>query len=458
MKKMLLNNISWKLLSLCLAFIMWIVIVNVDDPVVTKSISDVPVLIQNEDAIGAKDKVYEILEGDKVKVLVKGKRSVVDSLKASDILATADLSALSDWNAAPIIVSLAPGKKDKDVEVSLSGSVQMLKIVLEDKGTKQFQVSVKTKGELKEGYYLYNTEVKPNLVEVSGGVSAVNRIADARVELDISNQDQNFSRKLKLKLYDNNGDEVDLSKYQLSTDEVKVRATIWETKMVPVVVMAEGNPSYGYELLSLDYEPQTLLLAGTPEALAQVSSIPLTVDITNAVADKEYQIILEDIWAKTMPENVKIADGTTNISVKATIAKQTMKDYVITRDDIELRNVEDGYECVFDESAPIPRVSLMGSGEALAQFKVEDYIFYIDAKGYTSGKHTLTLHVEDLPQGIVVAESSTIPIIIRKIQDNEPGTPDDDSGGNDDDPEESPSPIPPPTPSETPEPEVDITE
>lgn len=420
MKKMLLNNAGWKLLSLCLAFIMWIVIVNIDDPVTTKTIAEVPVVIQNEDAIGAKDKVYEILEGDKVKVIVKGKRSVVDPLKESDILATADLSVLSEWNAVPIIVSLAPGKASKDVEVTLAGSVQMLKIVLEDKETKQFQISVDTKGELKDGYYLYNTEVKPNLVEVSGGVSAVKRIADARVELAIDHEDANFTRKLKLKLYDNNGDEVDLSKYELSTEEVKVKATIWETKMVPVVVTAQGSPSYGYELLSLDYEPQTLKLAGTPEALAEVSSLPLTVDVTNAVADKEYQIILEDIWAETMPENVKIADGTTNISVKATIGRQTTKDYVLSKDDIELRNVKSGYECEIDASAPIPRISLMGSEEALSAFKVEDYVFYIDMEGYTSGKHIMTIHVDQLPSDIVITESSSVPVVTRKAGEEEP--------------------------------------
>ena len=51
MKKTLTNNIALKLISLFFAAIFWIVVVNVDDPEVTRSISGIPVIVLDEGVI-----------------------------------------------------------------------------------------------------------------------------------------------------------------------------------------------------------------------------------------------------------------------------------------------------------------------------------------------------------------------------------------------------------------------
>ena len=51
MKKMLTNNISLKLLAVLFAIIFWLIVVNIDDPDVTRTFHGIPVTVLDEEVI-----------------------------------------------------------------------------------------------------------------------------------------------------------------------------------------------------------------------------------------------------------------------------------------------------------------------------------------------------------------------------------------------------------------------
>ena len=91
MKKKLMNNLVIKLLSVFVAFFVWLVIINVIDPTTTKHFSSIPVVILNENVITSANQVFEVESGDTVDVTVKGKRSFIEQLDETDFSASADL-------------------------------------------------------------------------------------------------------------------------------------------------------------------------------------------------------------------------------------------------------------------------------------------------------------------------------------------------------------------------------
>lgn len=431
MKKKFLNNFSWKILSVCLAAITWILIVNIDDPVITRTITDVPVEIENEEAVQEKDKVYEITEGGTVSVYVKGKRSYVGNLRASDILATADLSDLSKWNAVPIIVSCRK-YSEREVEVSLTGRAQSLKIALEDRVTKQFQVSVVVNGSVAEGFFLSQPECRPNLINVSGGETAVNRIDAIKVTLGVEGISDNINKKLKPKAYDAEGKEIDSANLHFSSDSIRVKADVWETKTVPVSIGTTGDVAYGYELGGLNYEPTSLLLAGTPEGLSQINRIYFTVDVSNASMDKEVQIILADELGEQLPDNVRIAEGIEYISVQALINRQEERRYSVSIDDIDLRNKNDKYDYSIRGISTSLEISVMGKKELLDQFDTDKYPVYIDVKGVEPGTHIMSLKLDNLPDMLYLTNSASVTVVVEKRSGsgNSPGESKPEDGGN----------------------------
>lgn len=420
MKELLLNNLGWKLLSLILAAAAWIVIVNVDDPVITKIIQDVPVEITNESAVQEKDKVYDVVEGSKVSVYIKGKRKSVDSVGLSDIRAVADLSALSNWNAVPIIVS-CPSKKD--LEVSLTGEVQTLKINLEDKVTEQYQINVETVGMVEDGYYIGKTEAKPNLIKVSGGRSAIDKIEEIRVTLDVTDVSENVEQTLEPKAYDKDGEEIVNDTLVFATNKIRVKANVLPTRLVPVVVYPVGEAAYGYYQDSIEYEPKEVLLAGEADVLSAINEIPVEVDIKKAVQDKEVSVELNEL----LPSGVVAADNNTTISIKIVVEKMTEKEYRIAVDRIELRNIPDGKICNLNLMNSYVSVKVMGTDEQISALSESDFLPYLDLKDCVEGSYTREVQFEELFNGSVIISKPTISLTIEELKPEESEVPEESS-------------------------------
>lgn len=202
--KFLFHNTGIKICSLIIAIIVWAVIINIDDPYKTRSFN-VEVETINESALNSVNKVYEVIEGSTALVKVKGKKSVVDKLGSSDIRATADLSNLSAVNAVTIQPSL---RMIPSSEVTLECG-QVLRVLLEDRESKQVKVNVISSGIPGEGYTLGECTAKPNMIEVSGGESSVERITSVRVFLNVNGATEDFAKKLTPVAYDENGNKVE---------------------------------------------------------------------------------------------------------------------------------------------------------------------------------------------------------------------------------------------------------
>ena len=81
MKEKLGNDLVLKIFSLVLAILLWLFVINTEDPVITKSFSNIPVDMLNEQVLDELNRTYKITEGSTVSFTVKGKKTVLDKLK-----------------------------------------------------------------------------------------------------------------------------------------------------------------------------------------------------------------------------------------------------------------------------------------------------------------------------------------------------------------------------------------
>ena len=92
MKDRLTNNIGLKVMSLLFAIILWMLVVNVDDPVDEETFRNVPVQVLHEEIFTTKASTYSILDGNEtVSVTVRARRKVLSDVRSSDITVTADI-------------------------------------------------------------------------------------------------------------------------------------------------------------------------------------------------------------------------------------------------------------------------------------------------------------------------------------------------------------------------------
>ena len=62
MQKRITKNLTLKILAFLIAAFLWLVVVNIDDPVDDKTFSDIPVQVTHEEVITDNNNTYQIVD------------------------------------------------------------------------------------------------------------------------------------------------------------------------------------------------------------------------------------------------------------------------------------------------------------------------------------------------------------------------------------------------------------
>ena len=200
MKEKIFNNLSLKILSVLCAIILWGIIVNIYDPTTSVTISNVNVQLINTESLTDKDFTYEVLDGSKIAVYLSGPKSIITDIKASDIVATADLSkitAFADYVDIDVKV-VKDGRTINNIEIAPRTTA--VKLDIENRMTKEFTVYAETTGTVASGYVLAGTNILPETIRITGAASLVEQIAQVKAVCDISGLSADTSVMLPLVL------------------------------------------------------------------------------------------------------------------------------------------------------------------------------------------------------------------------------------------------------------------
>ena len=131
--KTLVNNLGFKILAVVLAFILWLVVYNIDDPKKSKTFTT-NVTVENASAVTDMNKCYEVLDGtNTVTFTVTGKRSELEKLDDTDFSAVADMNRLiinDKGNKASVPIEISA--KRTYTSVSINNKNKYMELSLED--------------------------------------------------------------------------------------------------------------------------------------------------------------------------------------------------------------------------------------------------------------------------------------------------------------------------------------
>lgn len=409
----LLPNLGIKLLSLLGAIVVWLMIINIDDPYKTKTFQ-VHVETVNESALTSVNKVFEITSGEIASVRVTGKRSVVDKLDATDIQATADLSNLSSVNAVTIRPSL---RKKVSSEVSLECS-DVLKVSLENMASKQLKVTIVTEGTPADGYTIGSCTAKPNMIQVSGGESAISRITAVKVFLNVDAASEDFSSRLDPVAYDDNDHKVSSSTLTFSDAKIKVRARVLQTKTIPVRVEISGEPAEGYEYIETECLPTEIEVAGTKRKLTSISELVIPIDITGLTASSAELEQTIDVIDYLKTDGIIVSEEYESISIKILLEAQITRQMEILVENIQFRNLGKGLIADIPGEQRSVLVTLAGKSSVLNALSPSALVAYVDCKDKSEGSYQLPLQM-DLAKGCTLTEAPELTVRIASGRNQE---------------------------------------
>lgn len=384
MKEKITRNIGLKSLSIIIAALVWLLIVNIDDPIITEKFRDVPVTIINDDVVLDLEQVYDVIQGETIDFTVEGRKSLIDKVKVRDFNVVADFNLISSYDTIQINIS-SPDYGNQITVVE--GKYPMMKISREESMEKNFKVDVIDKGSVANGYYIGEKTASPNMVSVSGPKARVESVASIVVEVEVAGATESFSVKSIPKALDIDGNYINDLKLVLSENEVDTKIKLVQTKQVNLLVNPIGEVLEGYIMTNIEYEPKTVVIAGDNEEYRNFSYIAINESIVNATSTIEKEIDLQEY----LPENVYLVGESTAV-IKINVERVQTKSLTIMPKDLRIKNKLPSSMVKHVDTLPI-NIIVSGVAADITGLTAADIKPYIDLKDLKTNLNSKSEHI-----------------------------------------------------------------
>ena len=428
--KTLTKNLGFKILAVVFAFILWLVVYNTDDPTVTVSYTT-NVTVENASAVTEMNKCYEVLNGtNTVTFAVTAKRSVLNKLEDTDFTAVADMNRMivnEEGDEANVPIEIT--SKRSNSSLKYNGKNKYLEVSLEDLMKRRFIITADTSGKVADGYALGEVTVtNPNVLNVSGPASIVNKIDSVVATIDVEGMSMNLSDNVIPALYDADGQEIDTTKLKLSNTTVTISAKILSVKEIPLVFSTAGAPYGDYRVVEISSKPETVKVKGSSTILNPLSSLTIPGDVLNVSGAREDITTTIDI-SEYLPDGVELvnaSDATVTVTVR--IEAYESKKFNLNTSQITVDGLDTNYDLSFEQSTVAVTVS--GLKNNLNTLTVSQLSASIDVTDLGVGTHQVNLELS-LDEDNYAYQTITVTVEIKEKAKDDSENTDDNSSEND---------------------------
>ena len=397
------ENYRTFLWAFALSIAVWVAAVTSADPDETRLL-DAPVPVQ---IIGQDPSL--VINSDipkEVEVTLRAPRSVWNLIDTDPqiVQAILDISGLSSGehsievqiqiDARPIqIVSVGPGT---------------ITFMLESLATQTLSVDLSLAGEPAVGYQVGETSLEPVEIVVAGAQSQVQKVARARVSVDLSGIRENYDQTLPIEILDEKGQPVD--GITVSPETIHVSMPVSQQggyRDVAIKVITTGRVASGYRLTDISvFPPVVTVFAGDPQLVSELPGVLETqsLDLQNAQEDINTRIALN------LPEGISIVgEQTVLIQVGVSPIESSI---TLASEKVEIIGLGTGLSA---QVLPLNvDVILSGPLPLLDTLTRQGIRVTVDLTGLPPGTHQVVPKVEVLISDIVVESilPNTIEVVI----------------------------------------------
>ncbi|MEY8356055.1 CdaR family protein [Lachnospiraceae bacterium 54-53] len=393
MKEKLLNNLGLKVVSLALAFAVWMAVVNISDPIIDDS-QQVQVEMRNEEALDAANLTYDIAGKDVVTVSYQVRTRDRSLVKASDFHAYADLKDYNVTGAIPITVEINKDKENLVKSDTITAKPMVIRVITEELQRKRFDLQVNTKGKQEDGYEIGLISLTPDYVTVEGPVSQIGKINHMGVVIDVDNAAADLTGTASPVFYDANGNELTElgNKISVSRQEIEYTVSILKAKDLTLNFEVSGEVAKGYRFTGVECEIKSVPVVGTKSVLASLSILSVSSDklnIDGATTDKVVQLDLSEYLP---PSTSVTGEEYKNVTVKLKVEPLTTRVFTLELNQLNQKGAEADFEYGFDQETS--DVTIKGLKEDLDTLSADKLNAVLDVSGLQPGSHPGTLTFE----------------------------------------------------------------
>jgi len=391
MIRWLATNLRTFLWALAMALAVWVAAVAAADPdEVRQYPNPIPVEVIGQDP-------GLVITGEvprQIELTLRAPSSVWQELLAEEdnIRAILDLSGLSS------------GKHTLNIQVQISinpvriisATPQTATVTLEPLASQSFPVDLNIGGEPAIGYQAGTPDLQPEEIIISGPQSLVERIAQVRASINLSEVRESIEQTVSVQPLDEDGQVV--TGVGLNPSEVAVKLPVIQQggyRDLAVKVVVNGQVASGYRLANITvFPPVVTVFSGDP---ALVNSLPGVLE-TQPLDLEDANDELTTRLGINLPEGVSlVGDQTVVVRVNVSPIQSSL---TLSNQTIEVEGLPVGW---YAQVAP-EKVDVILSGPLplLDTLSPQDVRVVIDVTDLAEGTHQLTPNVEILVSDLVV--------------------------------------------------------
>ena len=361
-RKILNSKIFYMVMSLLLAFALWLYVGREANPEVTNTLSRVQVVFSGLESL--EQRGLMISEGGEqtVSLRIRATRDVWNRLNQGETTVTIDVSGIAEPGTQSISVTTRNINFPRSITVMDSIDVQYtspgaVEFTVSRWATRQVPIQGSFSGSVAEGYQREDFSFAPETITVSGREELVNQVDHALVTVSQEDMNATYSENCPYTLIGADGSVIPAD--ELETDPATVLVTLPVVQQKKVELTVDVIPGGGAtrDDVTVEIEPSTITVSGDGDDLAGLSSISLgEIDLAQVFGTRQvYQMPIDLDTALT---NVS---GITEATVTVTIRDLTSR--ILQVSNISFINEPEGYraEAVTQSCS----IQIRGSEEAV---------------------------------------------------------------------------------------------
>lgn len=377
------NKFGSMLLSLLVAFGLWMYVITEVSPGSETTIDEIPLIAQGETLLNERGLMITNWSSTTVDLTLSGNRSDLNELNRSNITLMVDLSSISEPGVHKIDFKTGyPGNTASNAFTRESQYPESIFITVERRDTKNVPVTPVYEGESPKGYVSRKGDIvlDNKSITVTGPESVVSQIDKAVISIDLAEQTESISQNYRYTLCDQEGNPVDSEMITVNVEEVHVDLTIQRIKQVTLDVTFINGGGATEDDVIYEIDPQTIQITGSDAALEQVGDVLILGEIDLADYETASQITFE------IPPFIGVTNESGKTEATVDLRFKGLSTKEITIEEFATVNVPAEFEAmIITEQLTI---LVRGPSDIVSKLTAKDVVATVDFTGMGEGVST----------------------------------------------------------------------
>ncbi len=391
------NSRILTVISLLIAFGIWVWVAIDKSPEIQTVITNVPVAINLENSIPQQLGLQIFGESEfTVDVTVTGKKYILSSLSADDIHVEANTNYVDSAGKKTLQLKISPSNNSNAFDI-VSVSSTYIEIFFDT----YKEIELPLNGDIKTnldaivptGCIMGDAVFSKNTVKISGPTTEINRITGVYATVNVNEVlEKTTTFDPEIKLITNDGSNLEYSKMSIDESEITMTVPVLKIVTLPAIVEFKNAPSYFIENpLSYSVYPSTVKVAVPVDSIETTKHFVVdTIDFSDISNSKNtFNVDVESINSfKIVDESLK------RFTICVNASEFDAKAISVPVGNIVLKNNRNDFNVSLKDNKDII-VTVVGTSSDLEKITADNISVIIDTadKQITNDTNTITANV-----------------------------------------------------------------